>query len=280
MKIKRLISKVGSLVLGIAVMGASMGTMPVQAAPYEPAVGQICLVAFGYTPADWVECDGRSLKVSEYEVLYNLIGTNFGGDGSSVFNVPDLRTATPVKGVRYMMSLKGSYPSDSSGAGFDPVIGQVELFPYNFVPKGWALCNGQVLKVGQYQPLYAVVGTTFGGDGLTFKLPNLQKALPDSELAYYMATTGLFPWEGAYGNHDGMLGTVDLFVTSPRIGDGAECKGTVMEMRSNAALFALLNLQFGGDGRTTFNLPDLRGAYPEKGLSYHMNLQGYFPSRP
>src|ERR1700675_881342 len=56
-----------------------------------------------------------------------------------------------------------------------PVLGAVKLVSFNFAPKAWALCNGQLLPIAQNQALFAILGTTYGGDGrVTFALPNLQ----------------------------------------------------------------------------------------------------------
>ena len=76
----------------------------------------------------------------------------------------------------------------------DVFIGTIMLFPYNFVPSGWLLCNGQVLTITQYQALYALIGATYGGDGRTyFALPNLNGAQPLPTINYYIAVEGLFP---------------------------------------------------------------------------------------
>ncbi len=53
------------------------------------------------------------------------------------------------------------------------------MFGFNFAPQGWALCNGQILPIDQNQALFALLGTTYGGDGTTtFALPNLQSRVP------------------------------------------------------------------------------------------------------
>ncbi|MHA3789407.1 phage tail protein [Flavobacterium hauense] len=58
-------------------------------------------------------------------------------------------------------------------------IGIVKLFAGNFAPKGWALCNGQLLSIAQNTALFSILGTTYGGDGqTTFALPNLQGRVP------------------------------------------------------------------------------------------------------
>lgn len=56
----------------------------------------------------------------------------------------------------------------------EPFIGEIRVLPYNFAPRGWMYCMGQTLQIRDYAPLYAVIGTIYGGDGQsTFKLPNL-----------------------------------------------------------------------------------------------------------
>jgi microcystin-dependent protein len=56
-----------------------------------------------------------------------------------------------------------------------PFLGQITIFSFSFPPKGWALCNGQLLPINQNQALFSLLGTFYGGDGRTnFALPNLQ----------------------------------------------------------------------------------------------------------
>jgi microcystin-dependent protein len=61
----------------------------------------------------------------------------------------------------------------------EPFLGEIKLFSFGFAPKGWALCNGQLLPINQNQALFSILGTTYGGDGrTTFALPNLQGRTP------------------------------------------------------------------------------------------------------
>jgi microcystin-dependent protein len=61
----------------------------------------------------------------------------------------------------------------------EPFLGEIRIMSFNFPPKGWALCNGQLLPINQNQPLFALFGTTYGGDGrVNFALPNLQGQSP------------------------------------------------------------------------------------------------------
>ena len=60
-------------------------------------------------------------------------------------------------------------------SGVEPYYGEIRLGSYNFAPKGWALCNGQLLPINQNQALFALLGTTYGGDGaVNFALPDLR----------------------------------------------------------------------------------------------------------
>lgn len=57
----------------------------------------------------------------------------------------------------------------------DQFVGEIRIFPFNFAPQGWALCNGQILAISQNTALFSLLGTFYGGNGTTnFALPNLQ----------------------------------------------------------------------------------------------------------
>jgi microcystin-dependent protein len=61
----------------------------------------------------------------------------------------------------------------------DPFVAEIRIFPFNFAPKGWAFCGGQILPISQNTALFSLLGTTYGGDGKSnFALPNLGGAAP------------------------------------------------------------------------------------------------------
>ncbi|HKG15993.1 MAG TPA: tail fiber protein, partial [Pyrinomonadaceae bacterium] len=61
----------------------------------------------------------------------------------------------------------------------DPFVAEIRMFPFNFAPKGWAFCDGQLLPLSQNTALFSLLGTTYGGDGKsTFALPDLQGSVP------------------------------------------------------------------------------------------------------
>lgn len=61
----------------------------------------------------------------------------------------------------------------------DPFVAEIRIFPFNFAPKGWAWCDGQLMPISQNTALFSLLGTTYGGDGQsTFSLPDLQGRAP------------------------------------------------------------------------------------------------------
>jgi microcystin-dependent protein len=77
----------------------------------QPYVGEIRMFAGNFPPSGWMFCDGSQLAISENETLFQLIGTTYGGDGQSTFNLPDLRGRVPIHqgtnpstGTNYIMA--------------------------------------------------------------------------------------------------------------------------------------------------------------------------------
>ncbi|HEX2923344.1 MAG TPA: tail fiber protein [Chloroflexota bacterium] len=74
----------------------------------QPYVGEIRMLAGNFAPVGWMFCEGQLLSISEYETLFNLIGTTYGGDGQSTFGLPDLRGRLPIHyGAGYTLAQTG-----------------------------------------------------------------------------------------------------------------------------------------------------------------------------
>lgn len=160
-----------------------------------PFVGAI--VAFGGTliPSGWLVADGALVSPGAYPALFDAIGTTFGGDGEKAFALPNLDGAAavgtgagvalgqqvagtvPGLGLNYAICAgSGIYPSSDGRGAFpddDPVLGQVLAYAGSVLPKGWMACNGAMLPVAQFQPLFSLIGYAYGGSGPAFALPNL-----------------------------------------------------------------------------------------------------------
>ena len=82
----------------------------------QPYVGEIRIFAGNFAPAGWMFCSGQLLPISEYETLFNLIGTTYGGDGQSTFQLPDLQGRLPIhqgtfSGTTYQLAQTGGVES-------------------------------------------------------------------------------------------------------------------------------------------------------------------------
>jgi microcystin-dependent protein len=81
-----------------------------------PYVGEIRMFAGNFAPAGWMFCQGQTLPISENEILFNLIGTTYGGDGQTTFNLPDLQSRVPIHmgnggGSSYILAQTGGVES-------------------------------------------------------------------------------------------------------------------------------------------------------------------------
>lgn len=82
-----------AIVAGLALAGAMVPPDQARAQASEPFVGEVITVAFDFCPAGWLPLNGQRLSITQNEVLFNLLGTTYGGDGVSTFALP---TAKPI----------------------------------------------------------------------------------------------------------------------------------------------------------------------------------------
>ena len=77
--------------------------------------------------------------------------------------------------LNHIIALDGTYPSGSGGGLSEDFMGEISLFAGTFAPRGWAFADGQLLDIAGHTALYSLLGTTYGGDGIsTFALPDLR----------------------------------------------------------------------------------------------------------
>lgn len=76
----------------------------------------------------------------------------------------------------------------------DPLLGSIQLFAFNYAPKNWMSCDGSLLQIGQNTALFSLLGTTYGGDGMsTFGVPNLKGKEPIPGSVYCVCVSGAYP---------------------------------------------------------------------------------------
>jgi microcystin-dependent protein len=143
-----------------------------------------------------------------------------------------------------------------------PYLGEVKMTAFNFAPKGWALCNGQVMSIQQNTALFSLLGTTYGGDGITtFNLPNLQGNVPMHFGNSYI--------EGQTG------GVQSVTLLSNQAGHSHGVSATATANSSTAAgNFPATSGKpiYGGSTNTTMNAAIIS---PAGGNQPHSNLQPY-----
>ncbi len=95
---------------------------PATASADEPHLGDLKLTGVNFNQRGWMHCEGQTLQINEYQALFSLFGTGYGGDGRNTFKLPDLRKAEAAlrkaagipedhRFLRYMVCTTGTYPS-------------------------------------------------------------------------------------------------------------------------------------------------------------------------
>jgi len=170
----------------------------------------------------------------------------------------------------------------------EPFVGEIRLFAFNFAPVGWALCNGQLLSISQNAALFSLVGTYYGGDGIsTFALPNLQSRVPIGQ----GQGPGLSPYNiGQTGGLENVTLTGNQMPTHTHSVEASAVKGG---LDSPAGAVPGLNnkekdYDAAPDGTTTMNASMIGTAgagqphpniQPYLAITYCIALQGIYPSR-
>lgn len=109
----------------------------------EPFVGEIRMFAGSFPPAGWAFCDGTPMPISENEVLFQLIGTTYGGDGEETFNLPDLRGRVPMHmgtgpdGSTYQIGENGGVETVTLSTQQIPIHNHALLASKNFGNQGF-----------------------------------------------------------------------------------------------------------------------------------------------
>jgi len=206
---------------------------PFVGAGVTPILGQITAFAGNFAPSGWLQANGQNLLIDEHEALFNLIGTTYGGDGQTTFALPDLQGRVAV------------------GAGGEFDLGETGGQEQTFLTLSQLPNHIHGLPGGGF--------TDPAGGGQPFS--NMQ---PYLGLNYLIALQGIFPCRireigCSMPDTEPFLGEIMLYAGGFIPNGWALAHGQLLPINQNQALFALLGTNFGGDGRTTFALPDFRG---------------------
>ncbi len=162
-------------------------------------------------------------------------------------------------------------------------LGEIKVISWNFPPKGWTFCNGQLLPINQNQALFALLGTTYGGDGRTnFALPNLQGRVP-----IHMGNG--FTEGEAGGQTAHTLSISELPIHTHSINASSDAGSTTVPSTDKILASSLNQTYRAPDAALTSFLPssisNVGGSQPHENMSPYLvlnfiiALQGIFPSQ-
>lgn len=174
---------------------------------------------------------------------------------------------------------------------YDPFIGEIKIFGFSWPPMGYTNCNGQLVSIAQYTALYALIGTTYGGDGqTTFGLPNLQSRVPVGIGANYemgqmagLPSVTMLTSNMPAHNHP----ATGISINSPVYEGGADTDSPVNAVLANTSSGFYADatnssgaavVASGVTAVTGSSLP-LEIENPYLTLNYSIALEGIFPSR-
>jgi microcystin-dependent protein len=168
----------------------------------------------------------------------------------------------------------------------EPFLGEIRLFPYNFAPRGWAFCAGQILAISQNTALFSLLGTTYGGNGqTTFQLPDLRGRVPNSAgqgpglSSYTLGEQGgaenitLIAQQMPAHNHAVAVNNSGSATGRPSGGYPGQTSGNAYAPNSDGSTFAPQAVSNAGGSQPHENRP------PYLTLNYCIALEGIYPSR-
>ncbi len=173
----------------------------------------------------------------------------------------------------------------------DPFVAEIRMFPFNFAPKGWAFCDGQLLPLSQNTALFSLLGTTYGGDGKSnFALPNLQGAAAMAPgqgpgLSLYIlgevsGTDFVTLLQSEIPQHTHLVqGDNDAFNATAKSASGAvPCNPSPTTLYSTSGSPNRQNMSFQMAGIAGGSLPH-NNMMPYLTVNYCIALQGVYPPR-
>ena len=226
--------------LGLSYLVYLNGTYPsTGATTYERFLAEMTLFAGGFVPVSTALANGQLLSISQNTALFSLLGTTFGGNGQTTFGLPDLGGRFSM-GVGQGPGLTARAPGEKTGV--------------NFITTTVAQMPAHQHTLPSLPPLVRVTGVAGTNQPLTLVQPSLA-------LRFLISTNGEVPSPSVQATNK-MIGQIQPYAGNLVPGGWVLCDGQSLSVAAYPALFGVISNFFGGDGVTTFALPDLRGRIP------------------
>ena len=235
--------------------------------------------------------EGQEVEIPTHQALCAVFGTTFGGEPPMKFALPNLVGRVAVGGEQVGTMQPGRLALNwliATGASAQaPLPGMLAMFGAGYAPDGWAVCDGSPLPIPQNLPLFEAIGFAFGGNQVSyFELPNfgggiapvgagqgpgrapvtlrqqVPGTIPGLGINYLISTGGAYPpssGSGAFPATGQYLGQIVAYGGAQVPAGWALCDGSLQQVSSYPQLFQLIGTSYGGDGQSSFALPDLRG---------------------
>ena len=228
-------------------------------------IGEIRLLPFPQPPPGWMRCDGQLLTRVQYAALFRVLGTRYGGDEHTTFALPNLQGRVAVhagagiglgdrRGEETHALTLAEMPNHTHLLAAS-AVGSSSSAQHRF----WSSQPG-AYSTSRDAPDAALAAEALAAVGDGEPHTNLQPYLVGN---YCIAVAGAEPDpSGAAPATDGLIGEVRLFAGEVLPRGWAACNGQLLSTRDQTRLYAILGTLYGGDGKTTFALPDLRGRVP------------------
>lgn len=163
-----------------------------------------------------------------------------------------------------------------------PYIGEIRMFGGNFAPVGWLLCQGQLVSISEYDTLFNLIGTTYGGDGVnTFALPNLQSRIPIHQASGYplgmmggVEQVTLSQSQLPVHTHSAASNTQSAGQTSPANNFWGTSSISSYSDQASTATMSPASLTPAGGSQPHDNMP------PFLVINFIISLFGVYPSQP
>jgi microcystin-dependent protein len=245
--------------------------------------GEIRLFAGTFAPPDWYFCNGYILNIADYSALFASIGNVYGGDGVTNFALPDLRGRLAVGNGQgpslsnYVLGQTGGNSTITYGA--DNLPAHIHTVTIQSCSDAGDRDNpaGNVPAIAGTNLYNSTANAEMGDSSMLVSLSNSGAGEAQNNIQPYLGINYIICYNGIYAQtENAYVGEIKLIATSIIPPNWVECSGQLINIFDNIQLFSLLGTTYGGDGRSTFAVPDLRGRVPisYKSGTYEIGNQG------